>query len=333
MVSRKTNQCKALKNTTAGSQQKGTTHHGAMVRSTLKIAGLVTLLSFVALMVFLILSTSRFNNQSASKDSENTEVDEVSGSGPTIEPEKLEVAKIDFQPVIDNWVTSIGGNKSVVIYDVERDEVVGEYNANESYNTASLYKLFVVYEGYRRVESHEWDGTAKAGSTGYTILECLDLSIRQSYSPCAETLWGMIGRAELDDIIAKDFGIIDSDISSLVSNPMDVLSIMKIFYEHNEIKDETIVSQIKDSFLKQPVAANGYNWRQGLPSGFTVANVYNKVGWDYNPDGAYWNVYHDAAVVEYPELNRHFVVVVMTNKVPFQKIRQLGSEIEKLIVG
>ena len=83
---------------------------------------------------------------------------------------------------------------------------------------------------------------------------------------------------------------------------------------------------MKDSFLSQPVTT--YNWRQGLPSGFSKANVYNKVGWDYNAKTRNWNIYHDAAIIEFEEQNRHFIVVVMTNRVPYQKIRQLGTEIE-----
>ena len=99
---------------------------------------------------------------------------------------------------------------------------------------------------------------------------------------------------------------------------------MKIFYGHKEITDENLMATMKDSFLNQPTTT--YNWRQGLPSGFAKASVYNKVGWEWN--GSSWNIYHDAAIVEFPELNRHFIVVVMTNQVPFQKIRTLGTEIE-----
>ena len=82
---------------------------------------------------------------------------------------------------------------------------------------------------------------------------------------------------------------------------------------------------MKDSFFNQPETS--YDWRQGLPSGFSRANVYNKFGWDYNPAG-YWNVYHDAAIVEFPEVSRHFVVVVMTNFVAFQRITEFGTMIE-----
>ena len=252
------------------------------------------------------------NEESASQSSENTEV----------KPEK-----IDFQPVVDAWVKTVGGNKSVLIYDLDRDEIVGEYNTEETYNTASLYKLFVVYEGYRRLESGEWQASAKAGATGYTILECLDLAIRESYSPCAETLHKMIGYNELEKIVEEDFAIHNTDVEDLSSNAEDITEMMKLFYEHPDIKNDALVAQMQDSFLNQPETT--YDWRQGLPSGFSdKVNVYNKVGWSYNEEEGVWDVYHDAAIVEFPEKNRHFIIVVMTNKVPFQQIRKLGTMIE-----
>ena len=296
------------------------------------------LIALAALFVFVIIMTillllqvdylkKKRNEASAQQSSAITEVEQV--EEPVEEPPVVLPEKVDFQPAVDAWVASVGGNKSVLIYDLERSEIVGAYNPAESYSTASLYKLFVVYEGYRRVQSGEWDGAAVAGSTGYTIKECLDLSIRASYSPCAETLWGMIGRDELDRIVAENFGITGSDVSHLISNPEDIMKIMKIFYEHNDITDESLVAMMKDSFLNQPVTT--YDWRQGLPSGFTRAKVYNKVGWDWN--GKSWNIYHDAAIVEFPEQDRHFIVVVMTNQIPYQKIRELGSKIETLYYG
>ena len=231
---------------------------------------------------------------------------------------------ISFQTVVDEWTNSVDGDNSVLIYDIERDEVAGEYNADESYNTASLYKLFVVYEGYRRIASHEWSADEIIGNTGYDLATCLDLAIRESYSPCAETIWAMIGRTELDDIIVNDYGITNSDISHLTSNPKDILKIMLMFYKHELALDAATLGRMKDSFLNQPITT--YNWRQGLPSGFSKANVYNKVGWNYN--GSYWTIYHDAAIVEFPEDDRHFIVIVMTGKVPFQKIRDFGTMLE-----
>lgn len=295
----------------------------AALRNPLKIAVLLAIFIAGAVSIYFVLSY--FLNKNTPSET-NTAIVEPE-SEPEPEPEVVLPDKIDFQPIVDEWAQSVGGNRSVLIYDLDRDEVAGEYNTKEGYGTASLYKLFVVYEGYRRLQSGEWQADEPAGSTGYTILKCLDLAIRESYSPCAETLWAKIGQSNLDEIIEKDFKITNSTISKLVSNPEDIMKMMKIFYEHLEITDVSLVDVMKDSFLNQP--ATTYNWRQGLPSGFSKAKVYNKVGWDFNPNANSWNIYHDAAIVEFPEQNRHFIVVVMTNQVPYQQISKLGSMIEE----
>ncbi len=280
---------------------------------------------FAILITAIVLVFAGFILMRGKLFSENDEgVLEEESQSSEIEPEK-EIESVDLQAIVDDWANSVNGNRSVLIYDLDKGELVGSYNPDEVYNTASLYKLFVVYEGYRRVESGTWLEDEYIGSTGQTILECLDLAIRESNSPCAEALWAMIGHNELDQIIEDEYKITDSDISNLTSNASDILKIMQLFYQHPEINDENLVGQMMDSFLNQPVTT--YDWRQGLPSGFNEARVYNKVGWDYNPDG-YWNIYHDAAIVEFPEENRHFIVVVMTNRVSFMKIRELGSMIE-----
>lgn len=243
------------------------------------------------------------------------------------EAAKTEVQSVDFQAVVEDWASSVGGSKSIMIYDLDKNELVGEYNSEEDYNTASLYKLFVVYEGYRRVESGVWPKDEYLAATGQTILECLDLAIRESDSTCAEALWGIIGHEELDRIIRDDYKITSSDISSLISNPRDILKMMQLFYQHADVTDPTLIERMQDSFLNQPVTI--YDWRQGLPSGFSVAKVYNKVGWDYNLDGNYWNLYHDAAIVEFPEADRHFAVVAMTNFISPHQIKRLGTMIEE----
>ena len=304
-------------------------------RPTDQRASVILSITFLLLIIAIGgLSVKLFNERAEKLEQETatTEV-ETDSSASEIADENAEnatelPAKIDFQSVIESWAAEAGGKKSVVIYDLDRDETVGEYNADATYNTASLYKLFVVYEGYRRIENGAWQRTDPAGQTGKTILRCLDLAIRESNSPCAETLWSLIGHATLDEIIVQDFKITDSNISALLSTPTDIAKMMQIFYEHNEIKDEELVATMQDSFLNQPVTTD--DWRKGLPSGFPAdVKVYNKVGWDWN--GKSWNVYHDAAIVEFPEQNRHFVVVVMTSEVKNKKIAELGTLISDTV--
>ena len=307
----------------------GKTNTGVLISLIGIIAATATLVLF-----YLFEPPTQILNENDNTSIIDTEPIETDSSIPEDKPDS-----IDLQPIIDEWASAIGGNRSVLIYDLDRDEVSASYDSTESYETASLYKLFVVYEGYRRLQNGEWDSDDSAGTTGHTIIECLDLAIRESNSLCAETIWKMIGHDELDEIIRNDYGIITSDISHLVSNPEDVAKMLQIYYKHEDITDQDLLSRMWDSFLNQPVTE--YDWRQGLPSGFNTATVYNKVGWEFNPDGRYWEIYHDAAIIEFPESlddmgnsirpSRHLIVVVMTNHVPYQRIRELGERIEAAI--
>lgn len=237
-----------------------------------------------------------------------------------------DIKPVDLQPTVDTWSKTAGGNHSVIIYDLDTDQTVASLNPDKKYGTASLYKLFVVYEGYRRLENGSWNPNDIITS-GKTRLKCLDLAIRESHSPCAETLWAQIGHANLDEIIKNDFAIKDSDISHLISNPNDILKMLKIYYSHSDISDENW-KRIADSMLNQPKTTQ--NWRQGLPSGFSNdVDVYNKVGWEYS--GRDWKIYHDAAILDFKKFHRHFIIVVMTNHVSHLKIAELGRMVEAAV--
>ncbi len=308
------------------------------------IIAMITFIAFLICQLFYHLDELKeLENNTATEETidgltdSKIDLDQITTGGTETELEDFDIEDfkplpdaINLQPVVDNWVNSTGGTKAVYIYDLDRNEVSAEYNKEKYFNTASLYKLFVVYEGYRRLENGTWNAEDRANYLGQTILDCLDLAIRESNSTCAEPLWSKIGHAELDSIIKSDFDIQNSNISGLSSNPVDIAKIMQIFYEHKEITNPDLVARIKDSFLNQPIT-NDYEWRQGLPSGFSdKTKVYNKVGWAYNASGRYWNIYHDAAIIE-TETGRHFIVVVMTNQVDFTIIRKLGTAIENEI--
>lgn len=81
--------------------------------------------------------------------------------------------------------------------------------------------------------------------------------------------------------------------------------------------------------LNQP--ATTYNWRQGLPSGFSEnVKVYNKVGW-LSLDGRSWKYYHDTAFLEFTNTNRHFLVVALTENVDSSKLVELGKTLESTL--
>ena len=247
-----------------------------------------------------------------------------------IDNDKIPESKkeIDFQPAIEDWAKKAGGKAGVYIYDLDNDKVAANYNGNVRFATASLYKLFVVYEGYRRLETGEWSGNTRVGSTGKTISQCLDLAIRESHSPCAESLHSMIGYETMANIIKNDFGLNNTSARNLYSTPEEIAKMMKIFYEHSDIKNADNIAQMKDSFLNQPKTT--YDWRRGLPKGFSdKVDVYNKVGWEYVNETKSWKIYDDAAIVVFKNEDRHFIVVEMTSGVSLSNINRLATIIEE----
>ncbi len=252
--------------------------------------------------------------------------DECIGTGET-----HKITRIDFQPVVDEWANSVGGSKGVIIYDLNLGEVVGVYNQDARMRIESIYKLFVVYEGYRRVQNGTWDINGACGATGWTIGQCLDKAIRDSSSTAAQAMHSMIGYSTLNNIVNTDFGLPDVVVESITATPREVMEMMKIFYNHTEITDANLVAAMKDSFLNQPPSAGlcsgPCDWRRGLPSGFSSrVDVYNKVGWLGNGTG--WTYYDDAAIVEFKEYNRDFIVVVLTSNVSNKSIANFGTMLE-----
>lgn len=261
--------------------------------------------------------------------------------------EKVLPAAIAFQPIINEWVANTRGNRGVIIYDIDRDEIVAEHDADEAFQLASIYKLFVVYEGYRKVARGEWQLDDQADYLGRTVGECLDAAIRSSDSTCAETLWAMMGVGELVEAVNNDYGISVGD-SIMRATPRQVMQMMLRFYEHpdfkngvsgmalSEVEMDAMLSRMWDSFLNQPVTE--YNWRQGLPSGFSEeVRVYNKVGWQWDEDEetgvGSWLIYNDAAIVEFSEPSRKFIVVMLTSGVSLGNIRKLGTMIEEKVLA
>lgn len=252
---------------------------------------------------------------------------------------------IDMQNLVEDFASHQSGTVSAVIYDIDNDRYSAIYDSDRRMNTASLYKLFPVYENYLRMEDGTFSKddiiyktTRDDKKVEYTREKCADLAIRESHSPCAEAMVDEIGWETLDQIDQDRYDLINT--SGLTSTAGDIAKILMVYYEHKDLSDETW-AKIKDSMLNQPKTkveggkdGEENDWRQGLPSGFHTAKVYNKVGWEGSgTEKNKWKIYNDAAIVEFPEDNRHFIIVVMTENIDPKAISNLGNYIEQAIIA
>ena len=279
-------------------------------------------------------------------------------SEPTLPAEPALPEPVNFQPTVDAWLTTISGKAGVYIYDLDLEQVSADYQSTTVFRSESLYKLFVAYKGYQDLTAGLTSPTDPV-SSGHNRAKCLDLSIRESHSPCAEALRHQIGIDHLNQVIKNEWGIPNTNIANLNSTAQDVTKVMQLLLTDPNFSAETHAT-IKDSLLNQPCTNNGLcsgccNWRQGLPSGFSSdIKVYNKVGWLHSGTGNIWTYYHDTALVEFPARNstttpvenqpsalqnseptplepnkpRHFLITIMTSRVHFRDIARLATDLE-----
>lgn len=286
-------------------------------------------LTLVGGVVIKTLLHNNVNEENAASSDTKPSPDEV----PPVEIEPTVPEFIDLQPVVDEWLATAPGNVGLMIYDLDNNQVAAASNANRVFNTASVYKLFFAYDGYREIDAGRDVGTAVLITTPdkgqLTVSACLDLIIRESYNGCADPLRADPERFARAEALAAELQLGHTSSAGLYSSAADLTELMKLYWRHPDLSAESWAA-IQDSMLNQPKTT--YNWRQGLPSGFSVAEVYDKVGWNYT--GSYWSIYNDVAFLVFPEQNRHYIMVVLTENFPtYAPLVALGTIIENAIIS
>lgn len=257
-----------------------------------------------------------------------------SQSLPTTPSATESTAFIDLQPTVDQWLNYTNRQVGLVIYDLDNDRVAASYQPNTIFYTASIYKLFFAYDGYQQLTNGAIDGDKKFVTTtdkgDLTYSECLDYMIRESYNPCADPIRENTTAERRVSALIKRLGLTNTSNYGLDSTASDLTKLLQLYYEHPDLASR-YWAQLADSMLDQP--ATTYDWRQGLPSGFSdQVLVYDKVGWSYGSNG--WDVFNDAAIIDFPTQNRHYTVVVLSRNTSSSAIlSRLGRMLEQAITS
>lgn len=220
---------------------------------------------------------------------------------------------IDLQPTVEAWADKQSGTASVVVIDLANKKAIASLNPETQYFTASIYKLYVAYEGYQKVA----DGTHSMSDpylSGYNRGKCLDEMIRSSYSPCAEKMWVELGKDKTTQKL-KTYGINNTSMSGLSTTAHDAALLLQRLFERRELTEEHV------NFFLDSMKTQEAKYRAGLPKGFTKSTVYNKVGWNEQLE------WHDTAIVTL-QGGRSYVIVVLTKSVGSKNIAALGQAIE-----
>lgn len=223
----------------------------------------------------------------------------------------------NLQSTVDEWVNSAGGKTSVIITDASGN-VLASHQETLEYFTASIYKPFVAYVGYQKVD----DGTYSLSEpylNGKTRGQCLDVMIRDSDSPCGEKMWNELGKQALTENM-RSLGLTNTSLVNLTTSAKDASVILQ------KIQTGEGLSQESQASFLDSMKTQDSRYRRGLPSGFSELTVFNKVGWNLNKE------WHDTAIVRLPD-DRAVIVSVFTENVGYQQIAQLGISLEQKLIA
>lgn len=238
---------------------------------------------------------------------------------PTPEPAPVEATpkvtfdKTKLQNVLDDWYASIpeGSRASVVVTETDGTKLA-EVNPDEKFFTASIYKLYVAYEGYRAVDAGDYKNSEKMSGTR-SVETCLDVMIRESDSPCGEAMWVDLGKDFLDRKM-NEYGLENTSMVSLSTTAADAAIMLS--------RIEQGVGLFADSRTKFLDSMRDQIYRDTLNKGFSnTVTVYNKIGFNEKLE------YHDTAIVALAD-GRKIIVSVLTSEVGTRKIVSLAAALE-----
>lgn len=280
-----------------------------------RILGTIAIILFLVLgYLFFIQSQNSDNNKNDSNFvlQEPVVVAPEADVAPEDAPADFEAVKL--QGVLDSWEATTSGITGVVITDKD-GRLLAQLNGDKKFFTASIYKIYVAYEGYKQLDAGTID-PSEVYVNGHTRLECLDIMIRESDSPCSEKLWNEIGKQKIEDAIIK-LGITDTSMTGLSTTAGDAAKMLKIIWNGEGLSESS-----KNLYL---ASMENQIFRSTLNKSFQPGvKVYNKIGFNGQKE------YHDTAIVEFED-GRVLIVSVLTDGVGTKNIVKLGTMLENSI--
>lgn len=219
------------------------------------------------------------------------------------------------QNELDQALASVRGTHSVVIWDAETDTILATHQPNETFFTASIYKLYVAYLALLDIQAGVHDPN-EPYNQGRTRMECIVAMLRDSDSPCPEQMWEEQGRAE-GTVRLQELGLTNTDLVAITTTAADATSLLLRLYDQQDLS-ETNTNIMLESLRDFPER----DFRQGLPSALdslSGVTVYNK-------PGIYDEGWLDAAILSLPN-ERNVVISIFSDAAYYQEVRSITTQV------
>lgn len=202
-------------------------------------------------------------------------------------------------------------NWSVAVYDLDANQWLAQFNADQQMESASTYKLFMAYALSKTKPFEQW---GVINVEGHTVKDCVDLMLRVSDNPCGEAIGKYVGWGLGDRLIHANGGYAHTKLNAIpgpLTTAADTAQFMVDLYQ-NKLFDAQTQEFIMSALKNQ-------KYRSAIPAGCSGCSVHNKTG---NSAA----VAHDVAIVD--DGKHHYVVSIMSETGTYQKIANIERAIE-----
>lgn len=225
---------------------------------------------------------------------------------------------VNLQPILDKWNKEHPNQKwAVVAKSVSGPSFEAKVNADQQFESASIYKLFLTLPLFNQIPVEQQPKINVSVNGGQkSIATCVDLMLRLSNNECGESIGYYVNWSKAGDMLKrKGFTHTSFTKSGIKTSAGDTASFLE------QLNGDMFTRTGKDTIMK---SLYQQRYRDGIPAGCPGCVVANKTG-QIN------DVVHDAALVQYK--GGSYVLVIFSQNGSFKQIAQLTGQIQQEILN
>lgn len=223
------------------------------------------------------------------------------------ELQKQQIAKetAELQTILDRFSAKYPGQFGIVVTDLKNGATAAA-QATQQMVAASLYKLYVAYGIYKKIDAGQLKTTSKTTGSDLSVGKCLEIMIVVSDNDCGYALGVTVGWAALDADLAR-LGLTQTRVNNYVTptsgnvtsdkltSAADIALFIDMLY-----RGKLLSASSTKAFMDIMKATQLNTWLpSGLPDDAVIAHK----------TGALYNLVHDGGVV-YTKYGDYLIVVM-----------------------
>ena len=243
--------------------------------------------------------------------------------------------KVNLQPTLDRWLSTQVSkkNSSILIYDLNNQEIIARNNDFSQNNSLGLENLFLAYQIYTKINQNaiKKDKLLTVGTEQISIDNCLSKILQENHPGCAAALVSEIGENNLNQFL-KDQSYTNTNFTSHLTNTADLLSLSKRLNTHPDFSEQ-LWQEFKTKLTPQD------NSKNPLLTGFSKLTVYGLFGSQTNDVTnanlsypLFNNLYFLETKQEDPKDRQTFVLIFLASDIDAASLIELAKNLEAAIL-